>query len=77
MTQQEQANTDLCVRVNQELFGAARLELADELFTADFVDHEAPEGSPTGSRRRAEHGQVATRGVRRHALRGRGRVRLR
>ena len=48
MTQEEQASTDLCVRVNQELFGAARLELADELFTADFVDHEAPEGSPTG-----------------------------
>ena len=41
-------NTELCVRVNQEFFGAARLELADELFSTDFVDHEAPEGSSTG-----------------------------
>lgn len=41
-------NTDLCVRLNQELFGGARLELADELIATGFVDHEAPEGSPTG-----------------------------
>jgi predicted ester cyclase len=48
MNSQEQANTDLCIRVNQELFGDARLELAQELISPDFVDHEAPEGFPTG-----------------------------
>ena len=48
MNSQEQANTDLCIRVNQELFGDARLELAEELISQDFVDHEAPEGFPAG-----------------------------
>jgi len=42
------SNKELCVRAQQELFGAARLELADELISADFVDHEAPEGFPAG-----------------------------
>ncbi len=39
---------ELCLRVNQELFNDARLELADELISTDFVDHEAPDGFPTG-----------------------------
>ena len=47
-TTSTEMNKDLCVRVNQELFGAGRLELADELFTPDFLDHEAPEGTPRG-----------------------------
>lgn len=33
------SNIDLCVTVQQELFGAGRLELADQLITPDCVDH--------------------------------------
>jgi steroid delta-isomerase-like uncharacterized protein len=43
-----QANVDVCVRANQEVFGAGRLELADELFAPDFVDHEGIPGIPPG-----------------------------
>lgn len=42
------AYTELCVQVNQDLFGKRRLELADELLAPDFLDHEAPPGSPRG-----------------------------
>ena len=41
------SNVDLCVRAQMELFGAGRLELADELVTPDCVDHgdaRAPHG---------------------------------
>jgi predicted ester cyclase len=38
------SNIDLCVRVQLELFGAGRLELADELIAADCLDH----GTETG-----------------------------
>ena len=33
------AHVDLCVRAQTELFGAGRLELADELIAPDCVDH--------------------------------------
>jgi steroid delta-isomerase-like uncharacterized protein len=42
------ASTELCIRVNQEVFGAGRLELADELLAPDFLDHEAPPDAPRG-----------------------------
>jgi steroid delta-isomerase-like uncharacterized protein len=41
-------SAELCVRVNQELFGAGRLELADELIAPDFLNHEAPPDAPRG-----------------------------
>ena len=41
-------NVDLCVRVNQEVFGTGRLELADEMIAPDFLDHESPADSPRG-----------------------------
>jgi steroid delta-isomerase-like uncharacterized protein len=43
-----EADKQVCVRVNQEVFGAGRLELADELLGADFLEHEAPPDSPRG-----------------------------
>jgi predicted ester cyclase len=38
------ANIDLCVQLQRELFGAGRLELADELVAADCVDHGGESG---------------------------------
>ncbi|MGH2893844.1 MAG: ester cyclase [Solirubrobacteraceae bacterium] len=38
------SNNDLCVRTQLELFGAGRLELADELIAAACIDH----GGETG-----------------------------
>jgi len=32
-------NVDLCITVQRELFGAGRMELADELIGADCLDH--------------------------------------
>ncbi len=43
----EQAK-QLCLRANQELFAGCDLESADEMFAADFLDHEAPAGAPRG-----------------------------
>lgn len=40
-------NIEVCVRAQVELLGGGRLELADELVSPDFVDHEAPQ-APTG-----------------------------
>ena len=40
------ANVDLCVRAQVELFGAGRLELADELIAPDCVDHGGEGGPP-------------------------------
>jgi predicted ester cyclase len=39
------SNTDLCVKAQRELFGAGRLELADELIGPDCLDHGADTGS--------------------------------
>lgn len=38
-------NVDLCIRTQVELFGAGRLELADELIAPDCVDHGADTGA--------------------------------
>jgi steroid delta-isomerase-like uncharacterized protein len=40
--------TDICARVQHEVFGSANLDLADELIAPDFVEHTAPPDSPTG-----------------------------
>jgi len=42
------ANTECCIRAQTELFGAGRLELADELVTAGCIDHSAPQEIPAG-----------------------------
>ena len=42
------ADKQLCVRINQEVFGQGRIELADELLAPDFLEHEAPPGTPRG-----------------------------
>ena len=44
------ANVDLCVRALIELFGAGRLEVADELITPDCVDHGGDSGPPVRGR---------------------------
>lgn len=41
-------NVELCTRVSRELFGGGKLELADDLMSDDFVDHEAFDPSVTG-----------------------------
>jgi predicted ester cyclase len=38
----------VCLRINQEVFGQGRIELADELLTPDFLEHEGPPGTPRG-----------------------------
>jgi steroid delta-isomerase-like uncharacterized protein len=48
------ANTELCIRVNQEVFGKANLDLADELIAEDFVNHAAPPGAPAEATRGPE-----------------------
>lgn len=44
------ANIGLCVRAQTELFGAGRLELADELIAPDCADHGAESGPPVDGR---------------------------
>ena len=46
------ANVDLCITAQRELFGAGRMELADELIGADCLDHGAESG-PRVARREA------------------------
>ncbi|HEX8205383.1 MAG TPA: ester cyclase [Solirubrobacteraceae bacterium] len=42
------ANREVCIRLNQEVFGQGRVELVDELVAPDFREHAAPPGTPTG-----------------------------
>lgn len=44
------ANVDLCITAQRELFGAGRLELADELIGADCLDHGAESGPRVAGR---------------------------
>jgi predicted ester cyclase len=36
-------------RITEELFNQGRLEVADEVFKPDYVDHAAPPGVPAGT----------------------------
>ena len=47
------SNLDICTRAQLELFGAGRLELAEELIAPDCVDHGAG-AVPARLRRRAD-----------------------
>ncbi len=41
-------NIDIAMRTQLEYFGSGRYDLAEHVVTADFVDHEAPPGTPPG-----------------------------
>lgn len=41
-------NIDVAVRTQLEYYGTGRYDLADQAVTPDFVDHEAPPGTPVG-----------------------------
>ena len=64
MTTTATANVDLCIRAQRELFGAGRLELADELIAPDCVDHGGESG-PGGPGRQAgvASGREAVKGA--------------
>ena len=42
------ANVDAAVRTQLEYCGAGSYDLAERFVTADYVDHEAPPGTPGG-----------------------------
>ena len=41
-------NVAVALSAQLDYFGQGRYELAEELVTADYVDHEAPPGTPAG-----------------------------
>jgi steroid delta-isomerase-like uncharacterized protein len=51
------ANTELCVRANQELFGRGKLEVADEVIAEDIVNHASAPAIPAAAR----HGREAVK----------------
>lgn len=48
MSSTTNTNIDAAARVQLDYYGAGRYDLAEESVTADYVDHEAPPGTPTG-----------------------------
>ena len=42
------SNVDLALRTQLEYYGQGRYDLAEEVVTADYIDHEAPPGTPAG-----------------------------
>jgi predicted ester cyclase len=42
------SNVDVALRTQLEYYGQGRYDLAEEVVTADYVDHEAPPGTPAG-----------------------------
>jgi predicted ester cyclase len=42
------SNIDVATRVQLEYYGTGRYDLAEQAVTADYVDHEAPPGTPPG-----------------------------
>ncbi len=48
MTTTATSNVDIAVRAQVDYFGAGRDDLAGQIVTPDFVDHEAPPGTPPG-----------------------------
>lgn len=41
-------NLDTALRTQLDYYGAGRYDLAEELVTPDYIDHEAPPGTPAG-----------------------------
>src|SRR6201995_3769221 len=48
MSSTTNTNIDAAARVQLDYYGGGRYDLAEESVTADFVDHEAPPGTPSG-----------------------------
>ena len=48
MTTAMTGNVDIAVRTQVDYFGAGRYDLAGQMVTPDYVDHEAPPGTPPG-----------------------------
>ena len=48
MTTATTTNVDIAVRTQVDYFGAGRYDLAGQMVTPDYVDHEAPAGTPPG-----------------------------
>jgi hypothetical protein len=67
------ANVDAALRTQLDYYSGGSYDLAERFVTADYIDHEAPPGTPGRSKRRAA---LAARRVQRPLLRGQGRVRL-
>ena len=42
------SNVDIAVRTQLDYHGQGRYDLAEDVVTADYVDHEAPSGTPAG-----------------------------
>ena len=42
------SNIDIALRAQLDYYGEGRYELAEQAVTADYVDHEAPPGTPSG-----------------------------
>ena len=42
------SNINIALRAQLEYYGEGRYELAEQTVTADYVDHEAPPGTPVG-----------------------------
>jgi predicted ester cyclase len=41
-------NVDIALRTQLEYYGTGRYDLAVQMVTADYIDHEAPPGTPVG-----------------------------
>jgi steroid delta-isomerase-like uncharacterized protein len=54
------SDVDVCIRTQQELFGAGRIDLAEELLTEDCIDHGGEVGPGPGQPAR---GREAIAGV--------------
>ena len=48
MTTAMTGNIDIAVRTQVDYYGAGRYDLAGQMVTGDYVDHEAPPGTPAG-----------------------------
>lgn len=48
MTTAMTGTVDIAVRTQVDYFGAGRYDLAGQMVTPDYVDHEAPPGTPPG-----------------------------
>jgi len=48
MTTVTTSNVDMVARMQVEYYGGGRYDLAEHVVTPDYVDHEAPPGTPPG-----------------------------
>ena len=48
MTTATATNVSIAIQTQLDYYGAGRYDLASQMVTADYVDHEAPPGTPPG-----------------------------